>query len=90
MPQSLSFPDNPNWNRFKDACPFYRERWIRGEAEDGHGGRLLYQSICLMNTPPETYAEQEKCMAARTKCWRLAEAARAAKSGRKSAAAAAS
>lgn len=36
-----------------------------------------------MNTPPETYEEQEKCMAARTKCWRLAEAERAERQERK-------
>jgi hypothetical protein len=32
----------------------------------------MYQVFCLMNTPPETLDEQEKCLASRTRCWRLA------------------
>jgi len=31
---------------------------------------LLYQIICLQNTPPETEAEQGECMKTRTICWR--------------------
>ncbi|MFN8524141.1 MAG: hypothetical protein U0821_13665 [Chloroflexota bacterium] len=76
-------PDNPNWNRFRGSCPHYREKWYRGEQPDGFGGRLLYQSICLMNTPPETYDEQEKCMATKGKCWRVADAERAARAQRR-------
>jgi hypothetical protein len=63
-------PDNPNWHRFKMACPFYRERWMR-DGEEHEGRLVLYHVICLQNTPPETLAEQEHCMAARTACWRL-------------------
>jgi hypothetical protein len=33
---------------------------------------LLYQIICLQNTPPENVAEQDRCMKSRTRCWRLA------------------
>ncbi|HZR97862.1 MAG TPA: hypothetical protein VFE37_04095 [Chloroflexota bacterium] len=33
---------------------------------------LLYQIICLQNTPPENQAEQDRCMKSRTRCWRLA------------------
>jgi hypothetical protein len=63
-------PDNPNWHRFKMACPFYRERWI-GDDEVHEGRIVLYHVICLQNTPPETLVEQQYCMAARTMCWRL-------------------
>jgi hypothetical protein len=35
---------------------------------------LLYQIICLQNTPPENVAEQDRCMKSRTRCWRLARA----------------
>ena len=31
---------------------------------------LLYQIICLHNTPPLNLEEQEKCMKPRTACWR--------------------
>jgi hypothetical protein len=41
-----------------------------GQEPDGQGGRLLYQIICLQNTPPESEAEQHECMKARTTCWR--------------------
>lgn len=34
----------------------------------------MYQVFCLMNTPPETLEEQERCLASRTRCWRLAAA----------------
>ncbi len=30
----------------------------------------MYQVFCLMNTPPESWAEQDKCLASRTRCWR--------------------
>jgi hypothetical protein len=32
---------------------------------------LLYQIICLQNTPPENVAEQDRCMKSRSRCWRL-------------------
>ena len=63
-------PDNPNWHRSKGWCPYYRERWAIGQEHDGQGGRLLYQIICLQNTPPETEPEQAECMKARSICWR--------------------
>jgi hypothetical protein len=63
-------PDNPNWHRSKGWCPYYRERWAIGQEADGQGGRLLYQIICLQNTPPETEPEQAECMKARSVCWR--------------------
>jgi hypothetical protein len=71
-------PDNPNWHRHKSWCPFYRERWCINEP-DGEGGRLLYQIICLQNTPPENEAEQARCMMTRKVCWRLQEEARGGK-----------
>ncbi|HEY1296572.1 MAG TPA: hypothetical protein VGJ60_26135 [Chloroflexota bacterium] len=63
-------PDNPNWHRFKMACPFYRERWI-GEGEQHEGRTVLYHVICLQNTPPTTIEEQQECLESRTSCWRL-------------------
>lgn len=68
--ESTIIPDNPTWHRFKMACPFYRERWMR-DGEEEEGRIVLYHSICLQNTPPETLEEQESCMEARTTCWRL-------------------
>ncbi|MCC7106791.1 MAG: hypothetical protein IT307_16785 [Chloroflexi bacterium] len=31
---------------------------------------MLYQIICLQNTPPESEPEQAECMKARSICWR--------------------
>ena len=64
-------PDNPNWRRHKNACVFYRERWCADEEAGDEGCVLLYQIICLQNTPPISPAEQALCMKARTACWRL-------------------
>lgn len=63
-------PDNPNWHRFKMACPFYRERWI-GDGEEHEGRLVLYHVICLQNTPPATIDEQQDCLESKTSCWRL-------------------
>jgi hypothetical protein len=63
-------PDNPNWHRFKMACPFYRERWI-GDGEYHEGRPVLYHVICLQNTPPTTIDEQQCCLESKTVCWRL-------------------
>jgi hypothetical protein len=63
-------PDNPNWHRFRMACPFYRERWI-GDGEQHEGRTVLYHVICLQNTPPATIDEQQCCLEAKTSCWRL-------------------
>jgi hypothetical protein len=52
------------------ACPFYRERWI-GDGELHEGRTVLYQVICLQNTPPETIEEQQCCLESKTSCWRL-------------------
>lgn len=35
----------------------------------------MYQVFCGMNTPPGTVEEQEKCLASKTRCWRVAETA---------------
>ncbi len=64
-------PDNPNWHRHKNACVYYRERWSAVEETGDEGCVLLYQIICLMNTPPQTPEEQAKCMRPRVTCWRL-------------------
>ncbi len=79
-------PDNPNWHRHKGWCPLYRERWGIGNEPDGAGGVLLYQIICLQNTPPETEDEQAECMKARKTCWRLQHAAREARRQKRTAA----
>jgi len=72
-------PDNPNWRRFKYSCPFYRERWAM-DGEQGEEGRdLLYQVICLQNTPPATLDEQDLCMETKSVCWRLKQARKAAR-----------
>ena len=63
-------PDNPNWRRHRTACIYYRERWTPEEEEGDEGCALLYQIICLHNTPPLDADEQAKCMKPRTSCWR--------------------
>jgi hypothetical protein len=64
--------DHPDWRRYRQACPYYRERWAVDDEEGVDGNVLLYQIICLQNTPPENQAEQDRCMKSRTRCWRLA------------------
>ncbi len=60
----------------------YRERWsVDFEAGD-EGCALLYQIICLRDTPPVTSDEQDRCMKARTTCWRLEEPASAGRRSR--------
>ncbi len=72
--------DHPDWRRFRHACVYYRERWAT-EDETGVDGRpLLYQIICLQNTPPENPEEQDLCLSPRKVCWRL----RAETNGKKS------
>lgn len=63
--------DNPNWRRHKGACIHYRERWSAADEPGDEGCRLLYQIVCLMDTPPVSAEEQKRCMAATTRCWRL-------------------
>ncbi|MFI5273139.1 MAG: hypothetical protein ACHQ4H_08930 [Ktedonobacterales bacterium] len=72
-----SLHENPrtsiNWRHYRSGCPHYRVRWfIDGDYKDGGP---LYQVYCLHNTPPETQEEQDKCLASRTQCWRIAERA---------------
>ncbi len=73
-----SLSDNPrdsiNWRRHRNGCPHYRVRWFPDS--DLAAGEPMYQVYCLENTPPETFEEQEKCLASRTQCWRIAEARR--------------
>ena len=65
-----------NWRRHRQGCPHYRERWFA--QSNPEVGEPLYQVFCLMNTPPETAEEQERCLSSRTCCWRVAEAAKRA------------
>lgn len=64
--------ERSDWRRHKNGCPFYRERWF--PHSEPSAGEPMYQVFCLMNTPPETLEEQDKCLASRTRCWRLAAA----------------
>ena len=68
--------DKLNYRRHRGACPFYRENWSCESESDGSGGQLMYQIICLMDTPPVTPDEQPKCLHSPTSCWRLAAEAR--------------
>ena len=68
-PPETVIADNPNWHRFKMACPFYRERWV-GDEDEFEGREVLYHVICLQNMPPETLEEQESCLEPRVTCWR--------------------
>lgn len=67
-----------DWRRHKNGCPHYRERWFPNSDPDA--GEPMYQVFCLMNTPPTTLEEQEKCLVSRTHCWRLIEVAARANS----------
>jgi len=67
--------DSINWRRHRTGCPHYRVRWFANADPDA--GEPMYQVYCLRNTPPQTFAEQEKCIPTRTQCWRIAEAKRA-------------
>ena len=71
-----SLSENPaqsiNWRRHRNGCPFYRVRWYANS--DLAAGEPMYQVYCMMNTPPETFEEQERCLASRTQCWRIADA----------------
>lgn len=62
--------DRLDYRRHRGACPFYRENWT--VESDAHGGedQLLYQIICLWDTPPVTDEEQQSCLHSPTRCWR--------------------
>ena len=66
--------EHADWRHHKQGCPNYRERWF--PQSDLEAGEPMYQVFCLLNTPPATLEEQEKCLASRTRCWRLVEAER--------------
>ncbi len=69
-----------DWRRHRHGCPDYRERWFPYSNPDA--GEPMYQVFCMRNTPPETWEEQDKCLASRTQCWRLAETRRAGQAAR--------
>jgi hypothetical protein len=64
-----------NWRRHRSGCPQYRVRWL--PHNDFSQGEPMYQVFCGMNTPPTTFEEQERCLASKTQCWRIAEGAKA-------------
>ena len=66
--------EHADWRRHKQGCPNYRERWFPNS--DVEAGEPMYQVFCLLNTPPTTTEEQQKCLTSRACCWRLAEAER--------------
>lgn len=68
-----------NWRRHRQGCPHYRERWFVESNPDL--GEPMYQVYCLMDTPPETLEEQDRCRSSRMHCWRLTEARRALSRG---------
>jgi hypothetical protein len=74
--------DNPNWHRHRNACTQYRERWTVDDEAGDEGCALLYQIICLQNTPPITSEEQALCMQSRKTCWRLEAPETAGRRGR--------
>lgn len=71
--------DSLRWRRHARGCPHYRERWFA--ESNTAAGEPMYQVFCLMNTPPETLEEQERCLASRSRCWRLSATQDAPDSG---------
>jgi hypothetical protein len=63
-----------NWRRHRSGCPHYRIRWL--PENDFFRGEPMYQVFCGKDTPPTSFEEQEKCLASKTICWRIAEARR--------------
>jgi len=63
-----------NWRRHRSGCPHYRIRWF--PENDFRRGEPMYQVFCGKDTPPTSFEEQEKCLASKTTCWRIAEARR--------------
>src|SRR5215468_2593734 len=49
-----------NWHIHRAGCPNYRERWFADT--DLQAGEPLYQVFCLLNTPPVSAEEQNKCL----------------------------
>ncbi|HLJ65780.1 MAG TPA: hypothetical protein VKX16_00290 [Chloroflexota bacterium] len=63
-------PDEGRFRRHKGACPYYRENWVHGEQRTPDGELLLYEVYCLKGWPPETQADQDRCMCSTSRCWR--------------------
>src|SRR5215472_3969681 len=76
--RGIDVRENPresiNWRHYRTGCPNYRVRWF--PESDPAAGEPLYQVYCLMDTPPVTWDEQEKCLSSSRECWRIAEARR--------------
>ncbi|MPZ13509.1 MAG: hypothetical protein GEU73_03645 [Chloroflexi bacterium] len=49
----------------------YRERWAAHDEPGDEGCALLYQIVCLLDTPPLSPEEQARCMSSARGCWRL-------------------
>jgi hypothetical protein len=63
--------ESSSWRKHKNACPFYRERWFPGN--DINAGEPMYQVFCMQGTPPLTLDEEDRCLHAKSCCWRLCE-----------------
>lgn len=62
--------DRVHYRRHRGACCFYRENWSTDSDAGAPGEHLLYQIICLWDTPPVTDEEQQRCLHAAGGCWR--------------------
>jgi hypothetical protein len=63
--------DSINLRRHRNACKYYREDWRVPD--------VLYRCYCLLDMPPVTSEDQEKCLKAKDGCWRFKEAKDAAR-----------
>ena len=63
-----------DWRRHRYGCPYYRERWFPDSVPEL--GEPMYQVYCMKDTPPESWDEQERCLASRARCWRSTAAKR--------------
>ncbi|GEM_PF-1894084 len=68
--QATPITDRVDYRRHRGACPYYRENWTCESDDRAAGEELLYQIICLMDTPPLTDEEQDWCLHAASGCWR--------------------
>jgi hypothetical protein len=55
--------DRAGFRRHAGACRYYREDWNVPDA--------LYRCYCLLEMPPATAEEQQRCMTAHAGCWRF-------------------
>lgn len=66
----MPIQDRGHYRRHRGACPYYRENWSAEPDPNAPGDQVLYQIICLWDTPPVTGEEQQRCLHAANRCWR--------------------